>query len=150
MGDSNSAESSVDLVSGERRLHHFGRRRMRAIVADDSADCGAVVAGLLEVERVVEVVALVEDGQEAIEAVTVLHPDLAIIDLRIGGPDALTTASLLRNQFPSLEVILMAEHDSPRIRATCQAWGVKHVIQKAKFQEEFVLALAQIRDRLFG
>jgi DNA-binding NarL/FixJ family response regulator len=59
---------------------HFGRRRIRAVVADDSSDWRSVVAALLKMEDDVEVVAQVENGQEAIEAVTVLHPELAIID----------------------------------------------------------------------
>src|SRR5271157_3842107 len=147
MGERTSAESSVDSVSGERQVPHFGRRRIRAVVADGSADWPSVVAALLKVEDDVEVVAHVENGQEAIKAVTVLRPELAIIDLRIGSLDALTTTSLLRNQFPSLDVILMADRDSPRICATCLASGAKCVIQKAKFHEEFIPVLAQIKDR---
>ena len=119
---------------------------MRAVVADDSSDWRAVVAVLLKMEDDVEVVAHVENGQEAIEAVTVLHPELAILDLRIGSLDALTTTSLLRHQFPLLDVVLMADHDSPRLRATCQASGTKYVVQKAKFHEQFPPVLAQIRD----
>ncbi len=146
MDESKSAESSVDLVSGERQVPHLGRRRIRAVVADDSADWRCVVAALLKVEDDVEVVAHVENGQEAIEAVTVLHPELAIIDLRIGSLDALTTTSLLLHQFPLLDVILMADRDSPRLRATCQGSGAKYFIQKAKFHEQFPPVLAQIRE----
>jgi DNA-binding NarL/FixJ family response regulator len=146
MGERISAESSVDSTSGERQVPHFDRRRMRAVVADDSSDWRSVVAVLLKMEDDVEVVAHVENGQEAIEAVTVLHPELAILDLRIGSLDALTTTSLLRHQFPLLDVVLMADHDSPRLRATCQASGTKYVVQKAKFHEQFPPVLAQIRD----
>jgi DNA-binding NarL/FixJ family response regulator len=148
MGERTSAESSVDSVSGERQVPHFDRRRIRAVVADDSSDWRCVIAALLEMENDVEVVAHVENGQEAIEAVTLLQPELAIIDLRIGSLDVLTTTSLLRHQFPLLDVILMADHDSPRLRATCQASGTKYVVQKTKFHEQFPLVLAQIRDGL--
>jgi two-component system response regulator DesR len=148
MGERRSAESSVDSVSEERQVPHFGRRRIRAVVADDSSDWCSLVAALLEMEDDVEVVAHVENGQEAIEAVTVLHPELAIIDLRIGRLDALKTTSHLRHQFPLLDVILMADHDSPRLRATCQASGTKYVVQKAKFHEQFPPVLAQIRNSL--
>jgi hypothetical protein len=47
-----------------------------------------------------------------------------------------------------LDVILMADRDSPRLRATCQASGTKYVVQKTKFHEQFPLVLAQIRDGL--
>ena len=150
MGQSEPAESSADRVSRERQGSHLGRRRVRTVVADGSPDWRAVVAALLKIEKDVEIIARVENGQEAIEAVTVFQPELVIIDLRIGTLDALTTTSVLRNQFPSLDVILMTDRDSPRIRATCQASGAKYVIHKARFHEEFVPVLTQIKDRLIG
>jgi len=142
-----SEESIVDVVSGEPGLTP-PRARIRVIVADDSADWRAVLAALLKVEEYVEVVARVEDGQETIEAVSVLHPDLVILDLGIGSIDALTTTALLCHQFPSLNLILMANRDSPRLRATCQASGAKYFIHKTKFQEEFLPVLVQIRNCL--
>jgi DNA-binding NarL/FixJ family response regulator len=148
MGERTSAEASVNSVSGKGQVPHFGRRRMRAVVADGSSDWRSIVTALLKMEDDVEVVAHVKDGQEAIEAVTVLHPELAIIDLRIGSLDALTTTSLLRHQFPLLDVVLMADRDSPRLRATCKASGTRYVVQRAKFHEQFPPVLAQIRNCL--
>jgi len=137
----------VDVVSGEPGLA-TPRARIRVIVADNSADWRTVVGALFKVEKYVEVVARVEDGQETIEAVSVLHPDLVIIDLKIGIIDALTTTALLCHLFPSLSLILMADCDSPRLRATCQTSGAKYFIQKAKFHEQFPPVLAQIRECL--
>lgn len=147
MAESESVESSVARVSEERQRCQLGRR-IRAVLADDSTDWREMVAALLKVEKDVEVVARLENGQETIEAVTVLHPELALIDLRIASLDALTTISLLRNQFPSLIVILMADRDSPRVRATCQASRAEYVIQKANFHQEFAAVLAEIKNRL--
>src|ERR1035441_3158180 len=117
MGERISAESSVDSTSGEGQVPHFDRRRMRAVVADDSSDWRSAVAVLLKMEDDVEVAGHAENRQEAIEAVTVLHPELAILDLRIGSLDALTTTSLLRHQFPLLDVVLMADQIG---RASCR------------------------------
>jgi two-component system, NarL family, response regulator DesR len=146
MDGSRSVESLADLVSEERQGSDLGRKRIRAVVADDSSDWRSIVAVLLEVEDEVEVVAHVENGQEAIEAVTVLHPELVIIDLRIGSLDALTTASLMHHQFPLLEIILMADRDWPRLRATCHASGAKYFVQKDKFREQLLPVLGQIKN----
>jgi len=46
--------------------------RIRALVADDSRGFRTVIGELLKIEDWIEVVARLSDGQEAIEAVTVL------------------------------------------------------------------------------
>lgn len=122
--------------------------RIRAVVADDSSDWRAVVSALLKVEDYVEIVARVEDGQQAMEAVSVLHPELLIMDMGIGSIDALTATSLLRYQFPSLIVILLADRDTPRLRMTCQSSGAKYFVYKARFCEDLPRVLVQIRDAL--
>jgi len=122
--------------------------RIHAVVADDSSDWRAVVSALLKVEDYLEVVARVEDGQQAIEAVSVLHPELLIIDLGIGSIDALTTTSLLLHQFPALFVLLVADRDTPRLRTICQNSGAKYFIPKARFVEDLPHILVEIKNSL--
>jgi DNA-binding NarL/FixJ family response regulator len=122
--------------------------RIRAVVADDSSDWRAVVSALLKVEDYLEVVARVEDGQQAIEAVSVLHPELLIIDLGIGSIDALTTTSLLLHQFPALFVLMVADRDTPRLRTICQNSGAKYFIPKARFVEDLPRILVEIKNSL--
>ena len=62
---------------------------MCAVVADGSSDWRDVVSALLKVEDYVEVVARVDDGDK-LSKVSVLHPELLIMDMGIGSIDALT------------------------------------------------------------
>lgn len=124
------------------------QRRMRAVVADDSSDWRDLVSVLLRVEDYLEVVARVEDGQQALEAVTVLHPELLMMDLGIGSIDALTTTSLLLHRFPSLVVILVADRDTPRLRTICQNSGAKYFAHKGRLLEELPQILIEIKNSL--
>jgi CheY-like chemotaxis protein len=122
--------------------------RIRALVADDSPGFRTVIGELLKIEDWIEVVARVSDGQEAIEAVTVLLPDLVLIDVGLAKLDGITTASILSHRFPSLNVVLMSDKHSSRLRATCQASGAKYFIHKPKFNEEFPQLLTQFKSVL--
>lgn len=122
--------------------------RIRALIADDSLGFRTVIGTLLKNKDWIEVVARVSDGQEAIEAVTLLLPDLVFIDVELAKLDGITTASILSHRFPSLEVVLMSDKHSSRLRAACQASGAQYFIYKPKFNEEFPQLLTQLKSVL--
>lgn len=124
------------------------RPRLRAVIVDGSSDWSPLASALLKLEECVELVARVEDGQQAIEAVSALHPELLIMDLGIGSIDALTTTSLLCHQFPSLVVILVASRNTPSLCTACHSAGAKHLIHKARFHEELRQILVEIESSL--
>ncbi|MGA9863890.1 MAG: response regulator [Terriglobales bacterium] len=91
-------------------------RRIRTLVADNSATFENVIATLLRMEDRIEIVGRVTERQETIEAVNALQPDLLLINL--GMPDiGVTTVAILSERYPALNIVLMSEHDSPRLRA---------------------------------
>lgn len=70
------------------------RRRIRTLVADNSATLENVIVALLRMEDRIEIVRRVTEGQETIEAVNSLQPDLLLID--VGMPNfGITTAAIL-------------------------------------------------------
>lgn len=107
--------------------------RIRALVADNSPGF--------------RVVARVSDGQEAIEAVTVLLPDLVLIDVGLAKLDGITTASILTHRFPSLDVVLMSDKHSSRLRATCQASRAKLLHPQTEIQRRVSATLDSIQKR---
>ncbi len=63
----------------------------RVLIADDDASIRDALRELLESEGGIEVVAVTEDADTAIEAATREHPDVAILDVKMpggGGPQA--------------------------------------------------------------
>ena len=121
--------------------------RIRALVADNSPGFRVVIGALLKIEDWIEVVARVSDGQEAIEAVTVLLPDLVLIDVGLAKLDGITTASILTHRFPSLDVVLMSDKHSSRLRATCQASRAKLLHPQTEIQRRVSATLDSIQKR---
>lgn len=120
-------------------------RRIRTLVADNSATFENVIVALLRMGDCVEVLRRVTERQETIEAVNSLQPDLLLIDL--GMPEfGITTVAVLSERYPTLNIVLMSEHDSPRLRAQVHVSGTQVFICKEKFTEEFASFLATMKN----
>jgi DNA-binding NarL/FixJ family response regulator len=101
-------------------------------LADDQVLVRSGIRALLEASGQVEVVAEAGDGMEAIELVRRLHPDLAILDVRMPKLDGIATLQHLRAQDDPTPVILLSTFDDDDalvegIRAGAMAFVLKDV-----------------------
>ena len=88
---------------------------MRVIVADDSLLMRAGVAALLT-DAGCEVVALANDGAQAVAAAAAHRPDVAVLDIRM--PPTHTTEGLaaareIRERFPDMAVLVLSQYVEP-------------------------------------
>lgn len=105
---------------------------IRVLVADDQAMIRGALAGLLNLERDIEVVAQAADGVQALEELTRLarqdasrdakptssaHPaspvDVAIIDIEMPRMDGITTTEAIRARFPGVRVLIVTTFGRP-------------------------------------
>lgn len=77
----------------------------RIVLADDHAPTRAVVRQALESEGMA-VVAEVSDAESAIEAVSDLEPDVAILDIRMPG-NGLRAAEVIKSERPRTTVVML-------------------------------------------
>lgn len=63
---------------------------IRVVVADDQPLVRAGLRTLLETEPDIEVVAVAEDGAEAVERALALRPDVVCMDIRMPGRDGIS------------------------------------------------------------
>jgi DNA-binding NarL/FixJ family response regulator len=119
-------------------------RRIRVLLADNSPDFQTVVGALLEIEDSVEVVGRVGGANEIIEASAALKPDLLLIELGPVKFVGLTTAALVSWTFPQLNIVLMGDYDSPRLRAKSRTSGARFFIYKPNFNLEFAQVLQTV------
>ena len=95
--------------------HH----RLRTAVIDDSETFLEVVCALLECDDSLDVVARGHDGEEAINIVAKLRPDLVVMDIDMPRLDGLNAALVISTRFPSTQIVLMSAEDSRELRADC-------------------------------
>jgi len=110
--------------------------RKKALVVDDSETILHAICSLLEHHDVVEVAGRAESGNQAIDVVLELKPDLILMDADMPGMSGLRTALLLSQMAAGTDVILMSMDTSPRFHAACAGCGAKAVIYKPRFLRE--------------
>jgi CheY-like chemotaxis protein len=119
-------------------------RRIRVLLADNSQGLQTLVAGLIKIEDSVEVVGRVGGANEIIDTLAALTPDLLLIELGPVKFAGLTTAALVSWAFPQLNIVLMADYDSPRLRAKSRTLGARFFIYKPNFKLEFAQVLQTV------
>jgi len=106
-------------------------RRIRVVVADDSAVMRRVITRILEGASDIEVVATAKDGAEAIELATKLHPDAITMDVNMPRVDGLRAVQTIMGRNPTPIVLLSAfARPGGKVVEQALAYGVVHVVAK--------------------
>jgi DNA-binding NarL/FixJ family response regulator len=127
---------TVALNTAVRKPVPLASARKRALVVDDSETILHAICSLLEHHDVVDVAGRAESGQQAIDAVIELKPEVALIDADMPGMSGLRAALLLSQLAPMTKVILMSMDMSGQFRAACAGCGAHAVIYKPRFLRE--------------
>ena len=86
----------------------MGALRARAIVADDSDVFLRAAASVISATRTLRLVGAAGSGQEAIELVPALRPDLVLLDFHMPGMDGIQTTRIIRRDEPRTVVIVIS------------------------------------------
>jgi DNA-binding NarL/FixJ family response regulator len=97
-------------------------RSLRAVLADDHAVVRAGIRQFLEAAGGIQVVAEVDDGLAAVEAVKAHAPDVVVLDIQMPGMTGIEVTRWVRaNASRTGVLILSAFDDDPYILAVLQA-----------------------------
>lgn len=114
---------------------------IRVVIADDHHLVRKGIRALLEGESDIDVIGEAADGQQAIDLVEKLTPEIIIIDLsmpRLDGVQA--TERILSMDIPT-EVIILSVHDDAVMVKQLLNEGIKGYLLKESVSEELALAV---------
>jgi NarL family two-component system response regulator LiaR len=86
--------------------------KIRIIVADDHSVVREGTRALLEREADMEVVGEAKDGEEAINLIQKLHPDVAILDISMPKLSGIEVTRQVKPRFPSLAILILTAYDN--------------------------------------
>ena len=105
---------------------------LRAVLADDHAVVRAGIRQFLEAAGGIQVVAEVDDGLAAVEAVKAHAPDVVVLDIQMPGMTGIEVTRWVRaNARRTGVLILSAFDDDPYILAVLQAGANGYVLKTA-------------------
>jgi two-component system, chemotaxis family, protein-glutamate methylesterase/glutaminase len=122
---------------------------IRVLVADDSRAFRAILRTILERSPEIEVVGDAQDGQEAVDRVLALRPDVVTMDVRMPGKDGLQAIDEIMRRLPTPVVVVSAEAGPERQELSFRALelGAVEVLAKprADVQGRFEREAEEIR-----
>tara|TARA_R110001583_G_scaffold50577_1_gene157853 strand:+ start:41797 stop:42468 length:672 start_codon:yes stop_codon:yes gene_type:complete len=118
----------------------------RIVLADDHALVRDGIRSLLESEADLKVIGEASNGQEAIELVEKVQPDLLIIDIRMPVMNGIDAVEALTKSNTQVKSIILSMHDSEEYILKSISAGANGYLLKDTDKTEFIKAIHTVRD----
>lgn len=118
---------------------------VKILLVDDHVVVRSGLKMLLNGKEQLEVVGEAADGDEAIQAASILRPDVILMDLSMPhGKDGLTATSELKKLFPDIAVLILTMHDDDEYLFRGIQAGASGYILKSAPHEELLSAICSV------
>ena len=117
---------------------------IQVVLADDHALVRAGIRALLERIDSVEVVGEVGDGQQALDMIAELKPDVVLLDLTMPGLSGFEVLKETAEKFPTVNMIVLSVHDSEEYAFHALRSGAAGYLPKSAASVELEVALKRV------
>jgi DNA-binding NarL/FixJ family response regulator len=117
--------------------------RVGVLVVDDSAESRAAIGKVVVHTPGFELVGSVASGQEALEAVSRLDPELVLLDVRMPGLSGPETSRLIRAGGARSVVVLVSALRRPELPDSVEECGAAAILHKCELSPRRLVALWQ-------
>jgi len=121
-------------------------RPVRILIADDHALMREGVRTILSNNPEWEICGEAEDGQEAVEKVRNLKPDLVILDISMPILSGIAAAHLIREMAPATKIIMLTMHESAHLNLVARQAGADEVVTKRLASSALKTAILAVLD----
>ena len=122
-------------MTQDPRLRLPRHYRLRVLIADDDVESRRSMRLMLSLDSALEVVALAQNGRQAVDMAQNIHPDLAFMDVNMPEMDGVTAVRRMREMLPNMIFIMIsAERDSKVLREAVTSGAIDYLVKP--FTEE--------------
>lgn len=111
---------------------------IRTILVDDSPEFLEAAMRFLSSDPQIEIVGSALSGEEAVQQVNTLNPELVLIDLAMPGMGGLEATRQIKTQINSPRVIILTLYDNKEYRLASEAVYADGFITKSEFGVELL------------
>jgi NarL family two-component system response regulator YdfI len=117
---------------------------MRVLITDDHAIVREGIRWMLETEAEIEIAGECGSGEELLDSVADVEPDVVLLDIRMPGMSGLETLEALRKEQPDLPVLMLTMHDEPELVAGSIGRGANGYLLKSAGRDELIAAIKTV------
>lgn len=109
---------------------------IRVVIADDHRAFAEALAATMRMERDLRVVAIVHDGESAIEVTIDKEPDVVLMDLQMPGVDGIAATRRIKEAHPETRVVILSATEGEHERARALDAGAEGYLSKERSIKE--------------
>lgn len=116
------------------------------VIADDHQLVRQGLRRHLEGAEGIEVVAEAPTGEDAVTVVERLHPDVALLDIRMGEMDGLEATRRIRDRSPGTAVVILTGHEEERLVLEAVRAGARGYVLKARDADHLIRTVRMVAE----
>lgn len=119
---------------------------IKVLICEDLELIRKCFVALLGYEAEIKIVGEAADGQEALEQVDALRPDVVLMDLRMPVMDGLAATTQIARNYPGTRVIMLSSYNEREEVQKCMEAGAAAYVLKVAGTNELVAVIKQVYD----
>jgi DNA-binding NarL/FixJ family response regulator len=122
---------------------------INVLIVDDQNLTHRLIETYLKPESEINIVGFANDGQEAIEQIPRLQPDVILMDVEMPKMDGLSATKIITQQFPESKVLILTVHDNEQHLSKALKNGAKGYLLKTTTAQELKNAIYYVNQGYF-
>jgi DNA-binding NarL/FixJ family response regulator len=118
--------------------------KIKVLLVDDHAIMRDGIRALLGLHDDIEIIGEASEGQEAIEKMRDLSPDVIVMDVAMPGMDGLEATRRIKKQLPKVKVIILTQYDNKEYILSAIKAGAAGYVPKRALGSELVSAIRAV------
>jgi two-component system response regulator DegU len=110
-------------------------------IAEDHDQFRKALKRLIHTEKDIEVILEADNGQDLIEKLQDVQPDIVLMDIRMPLMNGIEASLILREKYPAIKIIAFSQYDQEENIIEMNIHGVKSFIGKEDHYEELFKAI---------
>lgn len=118
--------------------------KVNVLVADDHKIFRDGIRALLREARNISVVATAGDGEEVLEKLKKIKPDIVLMDINMPGCNGIEATRIIKAKYPAIKILALTMHEEDRYIVDMMDAGASGYILKNTGAEELVSAIRAV------
>ncbi|MFN4285784.1 MAG: response regulator transcription factor [Lacibacter sp.] len=119
---------------------------VRILIADDFAPVRQIWKQILSTDARIQVVGECANGQEVMDCIHQLQPDVAILDINMEPVNGFETCRYIATNYPHIKVLGISVHNEPNYARRMLENGARGFIVKSAQKDEMIQAILNIYE----